>query len=488
MAPAGVSWPPEEIRIPQIQALILRGFGSLKASLYLALRIDAGRGARAWLREIAWLVSTAATPVASRDWHLNVAFTYSGLERLGLPAAALAGFRSAFIDGPAAPEHRSRALGDVGASAPESWDWGNAAQPIDVALLLFARGVDDLAGLAQRELGRLGKYGLSVVGAFEGHELPGRKEHFGFRDGISQPALRNANPAERRPGVLEPDRSENTVEPGEFLFGYRNQYGSLVRGPEVDRSLDPENHLCASATSPTRRDFASDGSFLVWRQLEQHVHEFWRAIAAQADEDRASRRKLAAKFLGRWPSGAPLAAAPEIEDFTLEDENDFGYVADDPHGFRTPFGSHIRRANPRDWHLASKPKEAIRVAKAHRIIRRGRPYGDPVAASMDPEDILRTPPDRGERGLHFLGFMADIERQFELIQGTWLNGEKFGRLDDELDPMVGATPANRGAFTIQATPIRQRLLGLARFVTVRGAAYLFMPSLRALHFLGALPG
>jgi len=83
--------------------------------------------------------------------------------------------------------------------------------------------------------------------------------------------------------------------------------------------------------------------------------------------------------------------------------------------------------------------------------------------------------------------MADIERQFELIQGTWLNGEKFGRLDDELDPLVGATAASQGTFTIQATPIRQRLLGLARFVTVRGAAYLFMPSVPALHFLGALP-
>jgi deferrochelatase/peroxidase EfeB len=227
---------------------------------------------------------------------------------------------------------------------------------------------------------------------------------------------------------------------------------------------------------------------MVWRQLEEHVQQFWRAVHDNTDDDPVSRRALAAKFFGRWPSGAPLALAPEIEDVSLEDANDFDY-ADDPYGYLTPFGSHIRRGNPRDWHLAPTPEKAREVANKHRIIRRGRPYGPPVAESMDPEEILRTPlaqAARHERGVHFVCFMTDIERQFELIQGTWLNDAKFAGLYDEVDPMIGTPPAAGGTFTLQATPIRQRLGGLSRFVTVRGAAYLFVPGLRAVRFLAGL--
>jgi hypothetical protein len=84
--------------------------------------------------------------------------------------------------------------------------------------------------------------------------------------------------------------------------------------------------------------------------------------------------------------------------------------------------------------------------------------------------------------------MADIERQFEVIQGAWLNDAKFGELYDEVDPILGSSPASEGSFTIQATPMRRRLGELSRYVTVRGAAYLFMPGLRALRVLASLEG
>lgn len=494
MAPADITWPPETIRIDEVQGLILRGYGALTASRYLTLRIGPDVGnARAWLREIADQVTSAAKPVAPMDEYLNIAFTYSGLVRLGLPASALAAFRSAFLDGAAGPSHRSLALGDVDRSAPENWDWGgDPEEPIDVALLLFASDAR-IEDLTRFHRDRLVERGLSVIGEFRTGELPGRKEHFGFRDGIAQPALRNANPPGERPGVLEEDRSENkanTVELGEFLFGYRNQYGDVARGPEVRKELDQGDFLKPVPGSPELRDFARNGSFLVWRQIEEDVQNFWRAIRDHAENDPAARRMLAAKFFGRWPSGAPLALAPDADDPKLEDANDFSYAADDPHGYRTPLGAHIRRGNPRDWHLSPKPENSSAIANAHRIIRRGRPYGEALAPSMEPEDILRADENTDERGVHFLCFMADIERQFEMIQGTWLNGEKFGGLYDELDPMLGAQPESpgepRGCFTLQATPMRRRLTGLSRFVTVRGAAYLFMPSLPAVRFLGAL--
>lgn len=488
MAPAAVTSGPATISLEDVQGLILRGFGALKVSCYLTLRIDDVAGARAWLREIANEVTSAAAPVAPTDRHLNIAFSSFGLARLGLPAATLAGFRSAFLEGAAgegvSPSSRSRALGDVGESAPTRWHWGNVERPIDIALLLFAGDADGIVEFARWHRDRAAKRGLAVIGEFHTFELPDHKEHFGFRDGIAQPRLRNANAAAERPGVLEAGRPENTVEPGEFLFGYRNEYGAVASGPVVPPALDAKKILPSIEDSP-ERDFARNGSFLVWRQLEEHVQNFWQAVRNNAENDPAARRKLAAKFFGRWPSGAPLALAPEIEDESLRDADNFSY-ADDPYGYRTPFGAHIRRGNPRDWHLAPKPEQSRAIANKHRIIRRGRPYGPPVRDSMDPEDILAANADSEERGVHFLCFMADIERQFEMIQSTWLNDEKFGGLYDELDPMLGAHAAHRGAFTVQATPMRSRLVGLSRFVTVRGAAYLFMPSLAAVRFLGEL--
>jgi Dyp-type peroxidase family len=286
--------------------------------------------------------------------------------------------------------------------------------------------------------------------------------------------------------VLETDTPANTVEPGEFLFGYTNAYGAVARGPEVDEALDVGDALAPCPLSPGRRDFACDGSFMVWRQLEEHVQEFWRAIHERCRDDAAERRRLAAKLFGRWPSGAPLVLAPEVDDPALEDANDFGYVVDDPHGYHAPLGAHIRRANPRDWNLARDPSRSTGIANAHRIIRRGRPYGPPLVDSMDPEEILRAAPDGAERGVQFVCFMADIERQFELIQGTWLNDEKFAGLYDEGDPVLGAAPERTGLFTVQATPLGRRVGGLSRFVSVRGGAYLFMPGIPALRFLGAL--
>ncbi len=490
MAPAPLTKPPEKIDVHDVQGLVLRGYGALKGACYLTLRIGAGRvaGARAWLSEIAPEVSSAAGPLTDR--HLNVAFTYPALESLGLPRSTLTGFRSAFVEGVAgggeSPSHRSLVLGDVDASAPERWRWGNAERPIEIALLLFTRTEPDIAAFTAFHRERLAKHGLDVVDEFRAHELPGRKEHFGFRDGISQPALRNANPPGECPGVLEEDRPENTVEPGEFLFGYRNQYGAVASGPGVPAELDPGGLLPPRPSSPAVHEFARNGTFLVWRQLEEQVQEFWRAVRDNADDDREARRKLAAKFFGRWPSGAPLALAPETDDPSLEDRNDFSYMQSDPHGYHTPHGAHIRRGNPRDWNLSSKPEGSLAIANGHRIIRRGRPYGPPVAASMEPEDILGADPDSPERGVHFLCFMADIERQFELIQGTWLNDAKFGGLYDERDPMLGAQPKAGGSFTLQAAPMRRRLNDLSRFVTVRGAAYLFMPGLDAVRFLGTL--
>jgi hypothetical protein len=80
-------------------------------------------------------------------------------------------------------------------------------------------------------------------------------------------------------------------------------------------------------------------------------------------------------------------------------------------------------------------------------------------------------------------------RQFEFLQNAWLISTKFDGLTDESDPLVGDRLPIPGCpvtsnFTVQrenAAP--RRITGVPRFVTVRGGAYFFMPSLRALKYV-----
>ena len=116
----------------------------------------------------------------------------------------------------------------------------------------------------------------------------------------------------------------------------------------------------------------------------------------------------------------------------------------------------------------------MRSVNRHRLLRRGRAYGDPS--------------DPGERGIHFICLNANIARQFEFVQHTWLNNPKFAGLYDDTDPLVATHQGNDGrTFTVQARPLRQRVTGLPAFVTVRGGAYFLMPGIRALRFLAGLP-
>ena len=160
--------------------------------------------------------------------------------------------------------------------------------------------------------------------------------------------------------------------------------------------------------------------------------------------------------------------------------DDFGYEAQDSDGTRCPFASHLRRSNPRDS-LEGGPEASTTVANRHRIVRRGRSYGPPLAEDFDIDDMLAAD-DEAERGLHFLCLSADIARQFEFTQQTWIENPKFAGMYDDPDPLMGGPPDEGSTFTIPDTPMRRRVTGMQRFVEVRGGAYFFMPSLSALRF------
>ena len=128
-------------------------------------------------------------------------------------------------------------------------------------------------------------------------------------------------------------------------------------------------------------------------------------------------------------------------------------------------------------------KEGLRDANLHRLVRRGRAYGPKLAGELPQK------PDGKARGLFFVALNANLRRQFEFVQQTWINSCKFAGLSAERDPLIGKEafdfddqPVPR-LFTVQSRPVRQRYEGLPKVVQVKGGEYFFMPGLRALNFL-----
>jgi len=207
--------------------------------------------------------------------------------------------------------------------------------------------------------------------------------------------------------------------------------------------------------------------------------------AADGAADLHARTLLAARMVGRWPSGAPLTRSPGADRPETAADNDFGYAAEDEHGDRCPLGAHVRRTNPRDS-LPPDPgtKKSVAVGKRHRLLRRGRSYGPPI----DVDQALAGEAEAVDRGLHFLALCADIARQFEFISHTWVQNPTFAGLLDDADPLLGGHAARGNSFTVQGEPVRTRVTGVPPFVTVRGGGYFFLPSARALRYLAREPG
>ena len=88
--------------------------------------------------------------------------------------------------------------------------------------------------------------------------------------------------------------------------------------------------------------------------------------------------------------------------------------------------------------------------------------------------------DGRERGLLFICLNADIARQFEFIQQTWLLNRNFATLYDETDPLMGP----KGRFTIPEQPLR-RIVDVQTFIQLAGGEYFFLPSLPALRYLAS---
>ena len=481
-----------------VQGLVRYGYGKMTEASFVHLRVRDVRAARSWLR---WApVTNAVEMVPPPPTAMQVAFTAAGLEALGTAKSVIAGFSPEFLTG-MTEESRSRRLGDVGANAPSRWEWGNATSVPHIMVMFFA------------EPDRLETFRRNVTGrpwneAFEELRWLGTAnfdgvEPFGFTDGISQPKIDWER--DRDPTRTQIEYS-NLVALGEFLLGYRNEYDKYSDRPLVDADATSAGLLSAE-DAPEKKDLGRNGTYLVMRQLRQDVRSFWQFAHGQADGDLAEAEKLAEAFVGRTKAGDPLVPIqqqriPGIERKQIR-RNQFTFD-EDPTGVRCPFGAHVRRANPRSTDFFARSTRTGRLIAAlgfgpkgfrddlmssvrfHRILRRGREYGPGLSP---PDALYPTQPNEPDRGLHFVCLNANISRQFEFLQNAWIMNTKFSGMTGESDPLLGnrepipGCPATDDFIAPQENGLGRRVSGLPQFVTVRGGAYFFLPSLRALRYI-----
>jgi deferrochelatase/peroxidase EfeB len=277
--------------------------------------------------------------------------------------------------------------------------------------------------------------------------------HFGYRDGLSQPTIDGAPMA----GIRDP---LPPVPAGDIVLGH------------------PSARVGFAYPVPQPEPLGRNGSFGAFRVLAQDVAGFHRFLADEAAALGIDPELLAAKVCGRWRNGVPVLMSPgsATPDPPVPHDrlNDFDYVRtaaqqefDDPRGDVCPVGSHIRRANPRNARVAGGGLK-------RRIVRRGLTYGPPYDPAL---------PDDQERGLVGMFIGADLQEGFEFVVGEWLNGGTFAAgLHGSKDVLAGANEPTDSRFVVSRRP-RVAVSGFSRFVTTRGAAYCFLPSMTGLRVL-----
>ena len=514
------------LEIDSIQGHSIPGFES-DHQVFLFMRIEHPKTFRSWLGKTIPFVTTAreilerrrGSRAKHRNW-LNLAFTFAGLEQIQKVAPKIdLSFRDdAFTSGMCARSIQGW-LGDpVGKGNegdPSNWLVGGVRNPVHLVLILGAdddlrKFVPNRSSACITDIFSGGDYlykksGLSLVFRQDAGALPAGlygHEHFGFRDGISQPGIRGrigkktfltvrTNPKKPHQG----NPGQDLVWPGEFIFGYPGQC--------ADRHFTLPGQDPARTQSRGAPEWARNGSLLVIRRLRQRVGMFHEFLKDTADSLGVSPFLIGAKLIGRWPSGAPLVMTPDHDDPEIGGDetrnNDFEYdtsnlseakgqpqdhTHSDPFGEKCPFSAHIRKVFPRNDFSRDLRVLDIDMAHTHRLLRRGIPYGS--ASQSTPQHPTH---DDIDRGLMFLAFQTSICEQFEYVTKSFANDHNFKIHGTGYDPIIGQNdtlPNRWRAFKMQIDGQLRNVQSFNEWVIPTGGDYFFAPSIEGLTTLSRL--
>lgn len=428
----------------ELQANILKGHGREHVALVF-LAINAVSQARAFLR---------AFPVTNAFQQLDEAKQFKatrapgGVVRLAfLSQSGLAAFGHGpkfsafglFAGGMAA----DTAVLDAGSTA--SWQ-AELKKPVHTMLLVAHHDATDHARIVAKLVSDLENpaSGFEVVFVQEGRAYKNGDnvgiEHFGYVDGRSQPLmLKSEIDAEPRT-VYDP-----TAPLAQFLIA------------------DPLHT-------------AAQGSFFVFRKLEQNVAGFKQAedaLASTVGMLGADRERAGAQVVGRFEDGTPLTLHSAAKGVPVV--NDFDYTADP--GGKCPVHAHIRKSNPRGSSPGGLPFD-----KSVQMARRGITYGSRLQ-DPDSKEFIDQPNDGV--GLLFMSYQASIEKQFHFMQTAWVNSDGFPKAGVGIDPVIG-----QGSSALPQTwpPTYGSAAGgvpslFRGFVTLKGGEYFYAPSLSGLKAL-----
>ncbi len=538
----------EQLDLSDIQGNIVKAYGryGYPMARYFFFRIKHSAGAREFVSRVAPLITTAV-PWGERQTippvTTNIAFTYEGLKRLQIPEVTLHGFPEDFSMGMKA---RRAILGDTGRNYFTNWDdiwwkqeglnkydqlthifmsingrlptepvaakeeetrgarWANMVEEIDrhfneILEIAATSTVDGEPGveLMRGNKGEDDRYQLGVA-------LPDGKEHFGYADGISSTYFKGSGDDPSRvigggkPTGKDPSKLDGwePIETGEFLLGHRDE-------------------ACEYPPAPGPPLFSRNGTYMVYRKLHENVASFNRMLNEAGAKFPEGKEAFAAKLVGRWRNGAPLAAFPTEESADAFDREyravqvrarnapaaasdraryeemklqfrGFDYMAD-IEGACCPVGSHMRRANPRSaltFGAADAFDTQGALSNRRRILRRGLPYGR----------VEETPTDEAEHGVALMILNVDLKRQFEFVQQQWMNFGNDFRLGNDQDPILGNHGGNKtpgggnGRMVIQGDKANGKppyfCAGIPTLVETRGGDYYFIPSMTCLRMIG----
>ncbi|MBW7971199.1 Dyp-type peroxidase [Bradyrhizobium sp. BR 10289] len=412
---------------------------------------------------------------------LNIGFSNDGLSVL-LGANGTDGMDASFVAG--AGVRAAGLLDPVDANGKPDWLAAFASDTIHGVLLVTGpaasasaakspaqKKVDDIVNVLGHSI-KLVYRDVGVTRPQRGHE------HFGFLDGVSNPGVRGItprdNPADDNQGVP----GQDLLWPGAFVFGYPGQ--------------DPNQPFEKPGAPPAMaHPWMADGSYMVFRRLNQFVPEFHNFLQSEGRALGIDPQLVGARMVGRWQSGAPIMIAPLQDDPALgadpKANNNFEFSQDTGER-RCPFAAHIRKTYPRD-DLEDPNKVGLLnpegFVQAHRIMRAGIPFGPEVA-----EDEEKT---KHERGLMFVCYQTSIIEQFEFIQISWANATGFpiNKVHPDKtpatpghDPIIGQAKGARAMDEILPNypmgDTRSTLNMPDAFVKPSAAGYFFVPSISAL--------
>ncbi|KAF7291858.1 Fungal peroxidase [Mycena indigotica] len=381
---------------------------------------------------------------------LNIAFSQTGLKALNITDNL---GDSAFSQGQFA---NAANLGDPGTT---NWVKQFIGTSIHGVLLLASDTLDKCESELTAIKNQLAKCNcVKELYRLEGAARPGSEqghEHFGFLDGISNPAVE---------GFQTPLPGQAVVPPGEILVG------------ESGDSLQA-----------SRPSWAKDGSFLAFRQLKQLVPEFNKFLADNPIRTGKLTRQqgsdlMGARMVGRWKSGAPVFLSPLVDDPNLGADphrnNNFTYAkpgqtfSDPADQTKCAFAAHIRKTRPRaDLGLPENQQSSN-----HHIVRGGIPYGPEVSAAEAKANKTQT-----ERGLAFVAYQSNILAGFQFLQRFWADNIDFVQGNVGFDPIIGANAGSpRIVNGLDPTNATRSVTIETDFIVSRGGEYFFSPSLTAL--------